>query len=353
MRLSVSSSLLCLSLLPSMQCCLPGEANLRSSPKPPETSLMATTSVTAAAATLSAMQALCTLEASHLSMWMFGLLLSLTVLGSSSAPTYPWRDPMTRERIMCQQCPPGTFVAQHCTKDRQTVCKPCPELHYTQYWNYLDECRYCNIICGEQEVEVHQCNATHNRVCQCQEGYYSNSEFCIRHSECPLGHGVVKPGTPFMNTKCEECPPGFFSDVSSSTKPCQEHQNCQQQGKLTNVPGNQFHDTRCTTCGMAKGNGTQEAGKEDCKQAVIDFVVYQNIPMRKLKRLQQFLEQHSTRKYSQGNRAAIQEKFRAYLLQLKEDHLELTKELLIALRAVKLHEIEEEVRKRFNLVSEN
>lgn len=94
------------------------------------------------------------------------------------------------------------------------------------------------------------------------------------------------------------------------------------------------------------------AGKEDCKQAVIDFVVYQNIPMRKLKRLQQLLEQHSTRKYSQGNRAAVQEKFRAYLLQLKEDHLELTKELLIALRAVKLHEIEEEVRKRFSLASE-
>lgn len=110
-------------------------------------------------------------------------------------PTYQWRDAETNEKLTCQQCPPGTFVAQHCARDRQTVCEPCPELHYTQYWNYLEKCRYCNVICEEKQVEVQQCNATHNRVCQCQEGYYSEMEFCIRHSECPPGSGIVKPGT--------------------------------------------------------------------------------------------------------------------------------------------------------------
>lgn len=127
--------------------------------------------------------------------WVFApLLLLLAELSSGLQPTYQWRDAETNEKLTCQQCPPGTFVARHCTRDRQTECEPCPELHYTQYWNYLEKCRYCNVICEEKQVEVQQCNATHNRVCQCQEGYYSEMEFCIRHSECPPGSGVVKPG---------------------------------------------------------------------------------------------------------------------------------------------------------------
>lgn len=122
------------------------------------------------------------------------LLLFLAELGCSAQPTYQWKDAVTNKKLTCQQCPPGTFVAQHCTQDRQTVCEPCPDLHYTQYWNYLEKCRYCNVICEEKQVEVQQCNSTHNRVCQCQEGYYSEMEFCIKHSECPLGFGVEKLG---------------------------------------------------------------------------------------------------------------------------------------------------------------
>lgn len=81
---------------------------------------------------------------------------------------------------------------------------------------------------------------------------------------------------------------------------------------------------------------------------MIDFVVYQNIPVRKLKRLQQILER-SPRKQALETRAAIQEKFRAFLIHLKEGHYEVTKELLDALRATKLHSIEEKVRERFLL----
>lgn len=85
-------------------------------------------------------------------------------------------------------------MAQHCTKERPTVCAPCPDLHYTHYWNYLEKCLYCNVICGERQVEVQQCNATHNRACQCQEGFHAEMEFCVQHSECPPGSGVVKLG---------------------------------------------------------------------------------------------------------------------------------------------------------------
>lgn len=81
---------------------------------------------------------------------------------------------------------------------------------------------------------------------------------------------------------------------------------------------------------------------------MIDFVVYQNIPIKKLKRLQQILER-SPKKQTPWTRAAIQEKFRAFLTHKKEEHSEVTKELLVALRLVKLHSIEEKVRKRFRL----
>ncbi|XP_065501805.1 tumor necrosis factor receptor superfamily member 6B isoform X3 [Caloenas nicobarica] len=286
-----------------------------------------------------------TLSLRHLAKWMFApLLLFLAELGSDAQPTYQWKDAVTHEKVTCQQCPPGTFVSQHCSRDRQTVCAPCPELHYTHYWNYLEKCRYCNVICGERQVEVQLCNSTHNRVCQCQEGYYSEMEFCIPHSECPPGFGVEKLGTPFENTQCSPCSPGFFSSSNSSTNPCQQHQNCSKLHKVTNVPGNKYHDTLCTSCRLGRSNSTQgpALADDDCEQAMIDFVAYQNIPIRKLKRLQQILE-HSPRKQVPENRAAEQEKFRAFLTRLKEGNSEVSKGLLEALRAAKLHSIEEKV----------
>ncbi|XP_057272577.1 tumor necrosis factor receptor superfamily member 6B [Pezoporus wallicus] len=283
--------------------------------------------------------------------WMFAplLLLLLARLGCSTQHVYQWRDAASNEQLTCRRCPPGTFMAQHCTRDRPTRCEPCPDLHYTQYWNYLDKCRYCNVICGERQVEVQQCNATHNRVCQCQDGYYSEMEFCTRHSKCPPGFGVEKRGTPFENTQCSACPRGFFSSSASSTEPCQPHQDCEQQGKVVNVEGNQYHDTLCTSCRRDRGNSTQEPapGDDDCEQAMIDFVAYQNIPIRKLKRLQQILEQ-PPRTQALGTRAAMQEKFRAFLTHLREGN-PVTKELLRALRTAKLHSIEEQIRKRFLL----
>lgn len=278
------------------------------------------------------------------------LLLLLAELGCSSPPTYQWRDAGTKERVTCQQCPPGTFVAQHCTKERPTVCAPCPDLHYTHYWNYLEKCLYCNVICGERQVEVQQCNATHNRACQCQEGFHAEMEFCVQHSECPPGSGVVKLGSPSENTQCRACPRGSFSSSSSSTEPCRTHQNCTQLGKETNVPGNQYHDTLCTSCRMSGSNSTREPAPqdEDCEQALIDFVAYQNIPLRKLKRLQQILER-TPRKQDPETKAVVQEKLRTVLTHRKQENSAVITELLAALRATKLTSIEKKARERFLL----
>uniref|UniRef100_A0A4W3IF34 TNFR-Cys domain-containing protein n=1 Tax=Callorhinchus milii TaxID=7868 RepID=A0A4W3IF34_CALMI len=94
----------------------------------------------------------------------------------------------------CKQCPPGTHVKSHCNAERMTECSACPEAHYTEYWNYLDECQYCNVFCKEYQYIKHECNTTHNRVCECIKGHHLEFEFCIKHKKCSPGFGLKKLG---------------------------------------------------------------------------------------------------------------------------------------------------------------
>uniref|UniRef100_A0A670I4T3 TNF receptor superfamily member 6b n=1 Tax=Podarcis muralis TaxID=64176 RepID=A0A670I4T3_PODMU len=197
-----------------------------------------------------------------LSEWVVLYVLLLGPPCSGSYPTYSRRDRRTNEVFVCKQCPPGTYVAEECTNDKDTVCQPCPALHYTQYWNYLKKCLYCNVFCNSLEEEVRPCNGTHNRACQCKAGYHSDLDFCIKHSSCPLGTGVAQLGNPQEDTTCILCPQGTFSDSVSSTEVCQPHQDCSKQGLAVNVPGNQFHDTFCTACKMSKANSTKDKADE-------------------------------------------------------------------------------------------
>ncbi|KAM9249393.1 tumor necrosis factor receptor superfamily member 6B isoform 2-T2 [Dugong dugon] len=177
------------------------------------------------------------------------LLLALAMRSAAThAPTFPWRDAETREWLVCGQCPPGTFVQRPCRRGSPTVCGVCPPRHYTEFWNYLERCRYCNVICGEREEEARPCNATHNRACRCQPGFFAHAGFCLEHAQCPPGAGVVVPGTPSQNTQCQPCPLGTFSASSSSSESCQPHRNCTALGLTLNVAGSSFHDALCTSC---------------------------------------------------------------------------------------------------------
>lgn len=210
-------------------------------------------------------------------------LLALAVRGAAAgAPTYRWRDADTGEWLVCGQCPPGTFVQRPCRRDGPTTCGACPQRHYTQFWNYLERCRYCNVICGEHEEETRPCAATHNRACRCVPGFFAHAGFCLEHAPCPPGAGVVAPGgcgaldersraetpapsedtpapldpvfsicstgTPSQNTQCQPCPPGTFSANSSRSEPCLPHRNCTALGLALNVPGSPFRDALCTSC---------------------------------------------------------------------------------------------------------
>lgn len=125
------------------------------------------------------------------------LLPFLLLIGGSLAevvPTFEYRDPNTGEVLTCEKCPPGTHMAARCTATTQTQCVPCKEQHFTELYNYLPRCLYCNNFCTDnQEVET-ECSAVKNRVCRCKEGFYWANDFCIRHSECEPGQGVQTKG---------------------------------------------------------------------------------------------------------------------------------------------------------------
>lgn len=162
-------------------------------------------------------------------------------------PKYQYRDPVTSDLLLCDQCPPGTAVKHHCTADTPTECQACPEKHFAENWHWEDTCQYCTSVCKEQQLVKQHCNSTHDQVCECARGFHLVVEFCIAHRTCPPGHGVTALGTPVSDTVCERCPAGHFSSVSSSTEPCQPHKNCSNLGLKTLRWGTSTSDSLCDT----------------------------------------------------------------------------------------------------------
>ncbi|KAG8513271.1 Regulator of telomere elongation helicase 1 [Galemys pyrenaicus] len=270
---------------------------------------------------------------------------------AAAAPTYPWRDAETREWLRCDQCPPGTFVQRPCRRDSPTECGPCPPRHYTQFWNYLGRCRYCNVFCAEHEEEARACGATHNRVCRCRAGFFAHAGFCLEHAPCPPGAGVAVPGTGSQNTQCRPCPPGTFSARSSRSEACRPHRNCSALGLALNVPSSSSHDARCTNCSRFLPGGP---GSEECERALVDFLAFQDIPRRRLLRLQQALAGAGGSAPApplapaREGLAALHLELRGQLWRLREagDGVLLAR-LLRALSAARLGGLERSVRARF------
>uniref|UniRef100_A0A3Q3J3F7 TNFR-Cys domain-containing protein n=1 Tax=Monopterus albus TaxID=43700 RepID=A0A3Q3J3F7_MONAL len=170
-------------------------------------------------------------------------------------PKYQYRDPVTADLLLCDQCPPGTAVKQHCTVDSPTECQPCPERHFAENWHWGDTCQYCTSVCKERQLVKQQCNSTHDQLCECAPGFHLVVEFCITHSACLPGYGVTALGTPVSDTVCERCPAGHFSTGSSSTNPCQPHRNCSDLDLKTLKWGTATSDSLCSSQGKTSTAG--------------------------------------------------------------------------------------------------
>ncbi|XP_053323006.1 tumor necrosis factor receptor superfamily member 11B [Spea bombifrons] len=143
---------------------------------------------------------------------------------------YSHYDYPTSQHLLCDQCPPGTYVKHDCTTEEKTECSPCPFNHYADTWNSDKECTFCSTVCKELQFEKQECNGTHSRVCECTEGHYLELEFCLPHRKCPPGFFVLKSGTPDSDTVCGECPKGTFSNVTSANAACQKQTDCKKLG---------------------------------------------------------------------------------------------------------------------------
>ncbi|XP_070605352.1 tumor necrosis factor receptor superfamily member 11B [Erythrolamprus reginae] len=205
------------------------------------------------------------------------LLLDISVkwtLQETLPPKYLHYDPITSRQLMCDQCPPGTYVKQHCTTSAKTECAPCPDQSYTDEWNNNEKCHYCNVVCKELQYEKIQCTSTGNRACECVEGRYLNLEFCLKHTACPPGFGVVQKGTPESDTVCERCPEGYFSNDTSSKAACQTHTNCSalvQKGDST-------HDNVCQGEDTDKLDQQCDIDVTLCEEAFFRFIVPKKLP---------------------------------------------------------------------------
>ncbi|XP_070768735.1 tumor necrosis factor receptor superfamily member 11B-like [Enoplosus armatus] len=176
---------------------------------------------------------------------LFTASLSWAFQQQAVPPKYQCRDPVTSDLLLCDQCPPGTAVKQHCTADTPTECQACPEKHFAENWHWGDTCQYCTSVCKEKQLVKQQCNSTHDQLCECAPGFHLVVEFCITHSTCAPGYGVTALGTPVSDTVCERCPAGHFSTGGSSTEPCQPQRNCSDLGFKTLRWGTSSSDSIC------------------------------------------------------------------------------------------------------------
>nr|XP_020671027.1 tumor necrosis factor receptor superfamily member 11B [Pogona vitticeps] len=188
-------------------------------------------------------------------------------------PKYFHYDPTSSRPLMCDQCPPGTYVKEHCTASSKTECAPCPDESYADDWNSNNECQYCNTVCKELQYEKVECSSSENRVCECIEGRYLELEFCLKHTACPPGFGVIQQGTPESDTVCERCPEGYFSNETSPKAACRKHTNCSALDLKMVRKGDATRDNVCQGERSGKLDQQCEIDVTLCEEAFFRFAV--------------------------------------------------------------------------------
>ncbi|KAM5222168.1 tumor necrosis factor receptor superfamily member 11A [Ctenodactylus gundi] len=153
-------------------------------------------------------------------------------------------------RRCCSKCEPGKYMSSKCTSTSDSVCLPCGPDEYLDTWNEEDKCllhKVCDT--GKALVAVDPGNRTAPRRCACTAGYHwsQDCECCRRNAECAPGFGARHPLQLNMDTVCEPCLVGYFSDTSSSTERCRPWTNCTLLGKMEEHPGTDRSDVLCSS----------------------------------------------------------------------------------------------------------
>ncbi|XP_061074528.1 tumor necrosis factor receptor superfamily member 6B-like [Conger conger] len=280
------------------------------------------------------------------------VVMFLTVVTDAtniSVSTYQLHDPVTGVTLTCNRCPPGHHMQAHCTTTYDTQCVPCKPRHFTQYWNYLSKCLYCNNFCGENEFVKKECSPENNRLCECREGYYHNHGFCVRHRKCPSGQGVEREGNAHRDTMCAKCSTGTYSATSSAHEPCISHNNCKALGLQTVVKGTVWHDNICASCEDLNARGAFDY----FRKILPNFFAHQRIKPKKAHRFMRRLLIQSrgvrlrehTGDFDNSN--ILENHFRKWLKEASKNRL---KELPEFLRRFKLFNVADKLERKMKQV---
>ncbi|XP_021063680.1 tumor necrosis factor receptor superfamily member 26-like [Mus pahari] len=134
-----------------------------------------------------------------------GLLLRVAVC-SVNTITQCEMDEFKHENLCCQQCSPGTYLLNPCQENHnKSECAPCDSEHFISQKNKEPRCFPCT-ECRDDQEEVAKCSRTADRVCQCKQGTYCDSENCLERchtcSSCPDGR-VIRKCNATMDTVCD------------------------------------------------------------------------------------------------------------------------------------------------------
>ncbi|XP_030043258.1 tumor necrosis factor receptor superfamily member 5 [Microcaecilia unicolor] len=156
----------------------------------------------------------------------------------------------------CLMCPAGSHKLKDCTDSANTQCETCENGTYMEHENSFSKCQPCSHCQGFHFSEASHCNQTHDALCQCSQGFYCSlrsrgtCELCNHLSSCGVGFGVLKRATSWVDTVCQICQTGTFSNVSDTSSPCLNHTKC---------PVLKFHGTNTTDSVCATPSATLSA----------------------------------------------------------------------------------------------
>ncbi|XP_048585871.1 tumor necrosis factor receptor superfamily member 16 isoform X2 [Nematostella vectensis] len=164
-------------------------------------------------------------------MWLVGILAAKIVIFLVSDAIYASH--------VCGLCPAGYFI-KSCANQTTPVCERCPEGTYISGRNNYHRCQICSACRGSKNQVISACNATHDTVCRCQEGYFwdTGTLYCAECKSCGRGRGVVRNCTHNHNTVCRKCEKEkTYSPGKSRTDGCLMCKNC---------PAGQTVSEKCT-----------------------------------------------------------------------------------------------------------
>ncbi|XP_023282199.1 tumor necrosis factor receptor superfamily member 6-like [Seriola lalandi dorsalis] len=134
----------------------------------------------------------------------FTALCSLFFLSSvlsihCNTTQYPW--PMKEAKFCCKKCPPGQRMVRRSENSCDIKCTLCQGDRYIDSDNVDPSCSICTTCLKSNMEYKSRCNATHNAVCRCKDGYRCEDQSCTQCVPMPETTTPTLPPSTTTNMK--------------------------------------------------------------------------------------------------------------------------------------------------------